>query len=332
MLKKILVSGITIATLFGYSQSFANAQSGENFPSQPIKLVVSSAAGGGSDIIARLVAEKIAPILGGNVIVENRPGAGGSVAMGAVARAKPDGHTLVLGGVSTNVLIPLSNPNLNYDPIKDLTPIAQLGLASIVLVAAKDFPADDLKELVALAGSKSDQDSLQYASFGIGSSGHFCGEMFSILSNTKLEHVPYKTTPQIINDIMGGQIKIGFVDSATGAPMIQSGAVKAIATCPNNLPILPEVRSFEDQGMTVSKIASNAFRWAFYGPAGMSPEVVEKLSSAMRKVVEMPDVNKRLRDLGVMPEFVDGEELGKTAPLEMEAWKTIADQANIRME
>ncbi|MGR4871159.1 Bug family tripartite tricarboxylate transporter substrate binding protein [Variovorax sp. LARHSF232] len=324
MLKKLVLFGMAAAAIC------AHAQSDGSYPSRPIKFVVSSVAGGGSDAIARLLAAKISPILKGTVIVENRPGAGGTIAMGATARSAPDGYTLVLGGVSTNVLIPLSNPKLTYDPIKDLTPVAQIGLASIVLVAKNDFPANNLKELVALARAK--PSTLQYASFGIGSSGHYCGEMLNIVSKIDLGHVAYQSAPQILTDMMGGHIQFGFVDSASGAPAINSGKVKALAACPTRSPSFPDLRSFEDDGMTVSSTASNAFRWAFYGPAKMPPAIVNKLTAAMRTVVEMPDVQAKLREFSVNPVFATGEELGKLAPAELAAWKTIADTAKIKIE
>lgn len=324
MLKKLVLLGVAAAAVA------TNAQAEDKYPSRPIKFVVSSAAGGGSDAIARMLADKIAPILNGTVIVENRPGAGGTIAMGATARSAPDGYTIVLGGVSTNVLIPLSNPKLTYDPIKDLTPIAQIGLASILLVAKTEFPAKDLKELVAFA--RAQPNAVQYASFGIGSSGHYCGEMLNIVSKLSIGHVAYTSAPQILTDMMGGHIQVGFVDSASGAPAIKSGKVKALAACPSRSPNFPEVRSFEEDGMTVSSTASNAFRWAFYGPAKMPSAITSKLTSALRTVVEMPDVQARLRELSVNPVFASGEELSKLAPAEMSAWKTIADTAKIKIE
>jgi tripartite-type tricarboxylate transporter receptor subunit TctC len=306
------------------------AQAQTDYPNKPIRLITIASPGGGGDTIARLIAEKMAPLLKTTFVVDNRPGAGGALAMDAVAKATPDGYTIGLGGFSSNVLLPIVRAKMSYDAVKDFAPIAQIGTASILMIASNDVPANNTKELVALA--KKSPDGLMYASWGIGSTGHFCGELLNQRSGTKLTHVPYKGVGPIMNDIMGGQIKLAFVDMATGSPLVKSGRVKAIGSCVMRSPSLPEVRGFAEDGVDFTGKSPLLPMWAFYAPAGTPKPIVDKLGVAMKQVVEQPEVKAKLLELGVNADFVPGEAYRELLAAGIPQWREIATKSNIKAD
>ena len=202
-----------------------------------------------------------------------------------------------------------------------------MGTAAILLIAANDLPASNLQELVALA--KKTPDGLQYASWGNGSTGHFCGELLNLKTQARLSHIPYKSVAQIQTDLLGGHIKLGFVDMASGTPMVKSGRAKAITTCTSRSPSLPGVASYEDEGIDFAGKRMGALRWALYAPAGTPRPIVDKLAAALRSTLEMPEVKSRLLDLGISAAFVGGDELRDMTAKDIEAWKQIAVEAKI---
>lgn len=297
---------------------------------RPIRLVVPYAAGGPIDNTARILAEQVKDTLGGPVIIDNKPGAGGNIGADFVAKAPADGYTIGIGGATTHVLLPASNPKLSYDSVKDFAPIGQVGTASILLIATNDFPANNAKELIALA--KKSPGSVQYASWGIASTGHFCGELFNLRTQAQMSHIPYKSVVQIQTDMLGGHVKLAYVDMASGSPMVKSGKVKAITACTSRSPSLPEVSSYDDEGIDFAGKRMGALRWALYAPAGTPKPIVSKLSAALKQVLEMPDVKSRLLDLGITAAFVGGDELRTMTAADIEGWKQIAKAANISNE
>lgn len=308
----------------------ALADPAADYPTRPIRFVLISAAGSGGDTLGRLLADKMAPLLKGTFVMENKPGASGAIATDFVARAPADGYTIGLGGATTHVLLPASNPKLSYDSVKDFAPIGQVGTASILLIATNDFPANNAKELIALA--KKAPGSVQYASWGIASTGHFCGELFNLRTQAQMSHIPYKSVVQIQTDMLGGHVKLAYVDMASGSPMVKSGKVKAITACTSRSPSLPDVSSYDDEGIDFAGKRMGALRWAMYAPAGTPKPIVNKLSAALKQVVEMPDVKARLLDLGITAAFVGGDELRTMTAADIEAWKQIAKAANISNE
>jgi tripartite-type tricarboxylate transporter receptor subunit TctC len=262
--------------------------------------------------------------------MDNKPGASGAIATADVARAAPDGYTIGIGGATTHVLLPASNPKLAYDSVKDFAPIGQVGTASILLIATNDYPANNVKELVAL--SKKSPGSVQYASWGIGSTGHFCGELLNLRTQAQMSHIPYKSVVQIQTDMLGGHVKLAYVDMASGSPMVKSGKVKAIAACTSRSPSLPDVASYDDEGIDFAGKRMGALRWALYAPAATPKPIVDKLSAALKQVVDMPDVKARLLDLGITAAFVGSDELRTMTAADIESWKQIAKAANISNE
>lgn len=320
------LAGFTLAAL----ALSAQAQTAADYPSKPIRFVLISAPGSGGDTLGRLLADKMGPLLKGSFFIDNKPGAGGAIATDLTAKAAPDGYTVSLGGATTHVLLPASNPKLPYNSVKDFAAIGQVGTAAILLVATNDFPANNVKELVALA--KKAPGSVQYASWGSGSTGHFCGELLNLRTQAQMSHIPYKSVAQIQTDLLGGHVKLAYVDMASGTPMVKSGRVKALATCTSRSPSLPTVASYDDEGIDFAGKRMGALRWAMYAPAGTPKPIVDKLQAALKATVEMPDVKARLLDLGITAAFVGGDELRDTTAADIEAWKQIAKAAGISNE
>ena len=237
---------LLIAALASFACA-AQAQAQADYPSRPIRFVLISAAGSGVDALGRLLGDKMAPLIKGSFVMDNKPGASGAIATDFIAKAPADGYTIGIGGATTHVLLPASNPKLSYDSIKDFAPIGQVGTASILLIATNDFPANNAKELIAL--SKKSPGSVQYASWGIASTGHFCGELFNLRTQAQMSHIPYKSVVQIQTDMLGGHVKLAYVDMASGSPMVKSGKVKAITACTSRSPSLPDVSSYDDEGI-----------------------------------------------------------------------------------
>ena len=324
MMRKLLMAALACVAFA------AQAQAPADYPSRPIRFVLISAAGSGGDALGRLLADKMAPLIKGSFVMDNKPGASGAIATELVARAPADGYTIGIGGATTHVLLPASNPKLSYDSVKDFAPIGQVGTASILLIATNDFPANNVKELVAL--SKKSPGTVQYASWGIASTGHFCGELLNLRTQAQMSHIPYKSVVQIQTDMLGGHIKLAYVDMASGSPMVKSGKVKAITACTSRSPSLPDVASYDDEGIDFAGKRMGALRWALYAPAATPRPIVDKLSAALKQVVEMPDVKARLLELGITSAFVGGDELRTMTAADIESWKQIAKAANITNE
>lgn len=297
-----------------------------DYPSRPIRFVLVASAGGGGDAIARLLAERMAPIVGGSFYIDNKPGAGGALATEIVAKAPADGHTILLGSYTASVLMPTVNKKLAYDAINDFAPIGRIGTASILFVTTNDFPANTLREFIALAKSRPD---LQYASWGNASTGHFCGELLAQSQKLKLSHIAYKTAGQIHNDLLGGHIQLAFVDMASGTPFVKSGRLKALGACTARTPNFPELVSFEDEGIAYSKKPVTAPMWTMYAPAKTPPAVLGKLEAALRQVLEAQDIQQRLLDLGVTVDFMPGAQVKKEIASSIEGWRHIATTANM---
>ncbi|WP_242444293.1 tripartite tricarboxylate transporter substrate binding protein [Advenella sp. S44] len=298
----------------------------DTYPDRPIRMLLPFSAGGGGDILGRIIAEQFAAQLGKPVVVENKPGAGGTIGIADVARAKPDGYTITIGGMTTHVLSPHVYTKIAYDPIDDFTSLGVIGSSSIVMIANKDFPASNL------AGVKSFNDShkepLQYASWGRGSTGHFCGEVLAQKMGIKLTHVPYKGTAQLVNDILGGHISAGFVDMVTATPYVQAGKVKALAVCTQRSPSLPDVASYKEQGVDFDR----ELNWAMYVPAGTPAPIVDKLSKTLEKTLAQPAIQKKLLGLGITAKYVSGADHTKATVADAKVWEDIAKQAGIEAQ
>ncbi|WP_084085234.1 Bug family tripartite tricarboxylate transporter substrate binding protein [Cupriavidus sp. USMAA2-4] len=314
------------AALLAVPAAPAAAAGTAGYPERPIRMLLPFAAGGGGDILGRLLAERFALQLKQPVVVENRPGAAGTIGTHAVATAAPDGYTIMIGGMSTHPLAPAVYSRLPYDPVKDFQSLGTIGSSSIVMLAANPFPADNLKELAALARKQA--APMQYASWGAGSTGHFCGEVLSQKAGIPMQHVPYKGTSQIITDLLGNHIPLAFVDMVTATPFVKDGKLKALAVCTRRSPSLPQVASYKEQGIDFDRELS----WAMYVPAKTPRPIVDKLSAVLETTLKDPDVIGRLLALGITARYASGAQQQENNARDIPAWKAIAQQAHISLD
>lgn len=303
----------------------ARAEDAADYPSRKIRMLLPFAAGGGGDVIGRLLADKMGKRLGQTIFIENRTGAAGTIGAQQAATSPPDGYTITIGGMTTHVLAPASYASLPYDPIKDFTTIGRIGTSSILLVATNDFPANDLRGLIEMSKKG---DPILYGSWGVGSTGHFCGEILSQKAGVRLEHVPFSGAAKLANDLLGGHIRLGMLDMATGTPFVKDGKLKALAVCGGRSPSLPQVGSYKDQGVDFERSLS----WVMYAPAGIPDAVARKLSAALKEAVDDPEIVEKLLALGVTADFVPGDRQRDINASDITAWKKVAVEAKIEIK
>jgi tripartite-type tricarboxylate transporter receptor subunit TctC len=270
----------------------AAAQSG--YPSRPITLVVPQAAGGTNDIVGRLVGQKIAEVMGASVVVDNRPGAGGSIGTQLVAKASKDGYTLLMTISSSQAINPALYKNPGFDPVKDFRPVGLIGAVPNVLLVNPSFPAKSLGELLTLAKRK--DAAYQYASAGNGTLNHLLGEMLNSMAGIQLQHVPYKGVAPAINDVLGGQLPIVFASLPSALPHIKAGKLRALAVSGDKRsPALPEVPAIAE-----SVPGYNGTLWiGLFAPAGVPQDVLAKLQDATQKAMAARDLREKLDQQGV---------------------------------
>jgi tripartite-type tricarboxylate transporter receptor subunit TctC len=292
-----------------------------DYPTRPLTLVVTFPAGSGPDIVARLAAQHMSERLGQSVIVENKPGAGGNIATEYVARAEPDGYTLLMP-VSTNAVNIALYRNLGFDFQRDIVPIAGIAKTAFVLVSASSFPAKDLKDFIAYL--KANPGKVNIASGGIGSSPHLCGELLQIQTGTKMVHVPYRGN--YMTDLLAGQVQVVFNPIAQGLPLIREGKLRAYGvTTSYRIKSLPDVPAI---GEVVK--GYDAIGWYGLGaPAGTPPEIITRLSEAMNAAIAIPAVKERFEQLGVEPMPLTPEGFKKHIAVEAEKWGNVIKAQHI---
>ena len=319
---------IICVALGAVSAVSAYAKDNAEFPVRPIKFISTQAAGSPSDMLARLLGDRMAKILNTPFIIENKPGAGGLIAMDAVLKSPADGYVIGLGGATTHVIYPAIRPNMPYDALKDFAYLGQVSTTPGAIVASANFPANNMTELMELAKTK----QLQYASWGIGSTGHFCGEMVNLRAKTQMQHIPYKTVTQIQSDLYGGILELASVDGGSAPPMVKSGKVKVLGTCTGKHISFPNVKGFEQDGILEKGSGIGQFRYAVYTKSGTPPAIVNKLEATLKQVVEMPDVQAKMIELGQEPAFVAGAQVRDMTEKEIAYWRKVAKDANINLD
>lgn len=267
----------------------------QSYPSRSVQLVVAYAAGGTGDVVARIMAVKLAEALKQSVVVENRPGATGAIGTQAVARATPDGHTLLVGQTGEIAVNPHWIKGLGYDPDKDLVPVALVSVVPLALVVPGSVPHKTLAEM--LAAARASAKPLSFASAGIGTPGHFAGEALKLKLEGKLVHVPYKGAGPALNDILGGHVDLYFSGLPAAMPHVKAGKIKVLAVstakrsgAAPDVPAVAETPGFD--GFDISL-------WqAFFAPRGTPPEIVKRLNETINAILADPETRKRLQDLG----------------------------------
>jgi tripartite-type tricarboxylate transporter receptor subunit TctC len=299
----------------------------QNYPARPLRLVVAFAPGGSVDVIARLVGQKLGDSLGQQVVIDNRPGAGGNLSAEIVARAAPDGYTVYICSASL-----VANPSLYrkvpYDPIKDFAPVTLLASAQSVLVAHPGFPAKSVKELVALA--KKAPGKINYASPGNGSSGHLTMELFKTMAGVDLVHIPYKVMSQLQSDVIAGQVPIAFSTIPGALPHIQAGRMSALAVSgARRSAVLPNVPTVAEAGVP----GYEATTWyPILAPADTPRTIVEKLNAELNGIVRAPDMKERLQAMGVDAIGSTPDELAAHIKSELRKWAKVVQLSGARVD
>ena len=320
-MKKIIYS---LAALLTFT-SFTSAQT--TYPSKPVKLMVGAGAGGGTDIIARMLAEKMTDSLKGTFIVENKPGASNTIAAELTAKAPPDGHTLLVA-TNTGQAIAPHLIKLSFDPMKDLTPIALVVTVPNVLVVSTSVPANTVKELVTLMKNKPEE--FKYASSGVGSTQHIAGEGFDIAAGVKSIHVPYKGSSQAHLDVIAGNVQIMFDTTSSAMGQIKAGKFKALAvTTAQRSAELPNVPTLAEAGVTGFEMST---WYGVFVTTGTPPDVVAKLQTEVAKIIKLPDVQAKLKGLGGEPGNLSVDQFTQLNRQEFERFGKLIRQANIKMQ
>jgi tripartite-type tricarboxylate transporter receptor subunit TctC len=313
----------SVLLIFALTLVFAavSARADDPYPNKPVRVVVPFAAGGPTDIVGRVFAQKLSELLGQQFVVENKVGAGGNIGADVAAKAPADGYTLLIATVSTHAINPGLYARMPYDPLKDFAPISHVGITPSTLNVHPSIPAKDVKELIALV--KANPGKYTYGSSGLGSILHLCGEEFKAMAGgLEIQHVPYRGSAPMMGDLVGGQISMAFDGTPTALPQIQQGGIRALgAGMLQRMKAMPELPTLQEQGLK----GFECYTWnAILAPAGTPQPIIDKLAANIKIALDDPMVVKRLEGAGVDPVFSRGpketmeflkSELAKWAPI-----------------
>lgn len=317
---------ITAALGLALSATLAFAQGA--YPSRPIKLMVPYPAGGGADLLARAVSQKLGDALGQTIVIDNRPGANGIIGTDAVAKAAPDGYTLLLANVGPNAIAQAIYPKLPYDCVRDFAPVGQMATTAHVLAVHPSVPAQNVQELIALA--KAQPGKLTYASTGTGGSPHLAGELFDMLNGVKTTHVPYKGATPANMDLIGGQVTMVFNTLPPLLGQIKNGRVKALAvTTAKRASTLPNVPTLAEAGVAGYDVST---WYGLLAPAGTPPQIVARLNTELNKLMQSPEMKTQLAEKGFEVETGTAAQFGALIATEVVKWTRVAKTANVRID
>ena len=323
-----LIRSVICTAAFALTGPLAHAQAAPAWPTKPIRYIVPFSPGGVSDGVARLMAEQLSTRLGQSVIVENKPGVSGLVGTQQVARAEPDGYTVMGGTITTHAVNPFFIKSLGYDPVKDFVPISLVGMVSNALVVRADSRFNTVQDVIDAA--RADPDGLTYGSAGAGTSQHLSGELFQSISKTRMRQIIYKGGSQAMVDLIGGQIDVIFETVAAARPMIDAKRVKVLGvTSAKPLDDLPGVKPLAELGLPGFEMQS----WqGIFAPAGTPAPIVAKMATEIAAVVKIPEVRAKLLQLGVQPDGRDSAAFATFQLAEIEKWRTVIKDAGIKSE
>ncbi|MDQ2137501.1 tripartite tricarboxylate transporter substrate binding protein [Alcaligenaceae bacterium A4P071] len=323
-----LIRSVICTAAFALAGPLAHAQAAPAWPTKPIRYIVPFSPGGVSDGVARLMAEQLSTRLGQSVIVENKPGVSGLVGTQQVARAEPDGYTVMGGTITTHAVNPFFIKSLGYDPVKDFVPVSLVGMVSNALVVRADSRFNTVQDVIDAA--RADPDGLTYGSAGAGTSQHLSGELFQSISKTRMRQIIYKGGSQAMVDLIGGQIDVIFETVAAARPMIDAKRVKVLGvTSAKPLDDLPGVKPLAEQGLPGFEMQS----WqGIFAPAGTPAPIVAKMATEIAAVVKIPEVRAKLLQLGVQPDGRDSAAFATFQLAEIEKWRTVIKDAGIKSE
>jgi tripartite-type tricarboxylate transporter receptor subunit TctC len=298
------------------------------YPAKPVRLVVPFAPGGTTDIVARVMAERIQAALGQTLIVENKAGGGGSIGALELIRSAPDGYTLGMATVSTTASNPAINKKIGYDPTADFTPIINIAATPNVIAVHPSFPARDYKSF--LAEIKKNPGKYSFASSGAGGIGHLQMELVKSLTGTFITHIPYRGAGPALNDVVAGQVPIIWDNMPSALPFIKDGRlIPIVVMAPQRLVQLPNVPTFKEVGL------EPANRMAYYGvlgPKNLPKEIIEKIHAAVKKTAELPEVRKRIEDTGSLLVLNTPDQFAAQIKAEFEVYKTVVEKQNLKLD
>ncbi|MDF2618665.1 MAG: hypothetical protein K0S00_1324 [Xanthobacteraceae bacterium] len=320
MLRSLFAAAVTAVLAIGGAAA-------QDFPTRPITLVIPFPAGGSTDLVGRLIAERMSVELGQPVVVENKGGAGGNLGAAQVAKATPDGYTILMGTVATHALNPALYKKMPYDPVKSFAPISLLAIVPNVLVVNPEFPAKTTEELIALL--KANPGKYSYASSGNGTPLHLSGELFKSLAGVDMQHIPYQGAGPALIDVISGQVPIMFDNLPSSSGHIKSGKLRALGvTTAKRAPSFPDLPAIAEVVPGYETYTWNAL----FAPAGTPPEVVAKLNAAANKALTDPKVQARFNDFSATPVGSTPEELGEHVKKEIAKWAPIVKATGAQLD
>ena len=326
--RRPLARSLACCLLLGLQATAASAAEADAYPTKPVRWLLPVLPGGGGDIIARATAPKLSEAWGQPVIIDNRPGGGGTLGMGIAAKMAPDGYTMVLGVSSFVTVAPAVYPKLSYDPVKDFAPVTQILEAPLVIVTHPSLPVSNVQQLIALARKR--PDALSYATPGNGSAPHLATELFKSLSKTRIMHVPYRGAPPAYMDLLGGQVTLYFGTIPSAMAHLKSGRLRGLATTgPRRSPALPELPTVAESGLKDFIVTT------WYGvmmPAGVSPSIVRRLHADVTRVIRLPELQDRFGAEGGEVVGSTPEQFGAFIAREIETWKVVAREARATVD
>lgn len=319
-MKKILKNCATL--LLALACGWAQAQA-----DKPLTIVVPTAAGGGNDAMARTIGQKLSVLLSRPVIIDNRAGANGALAAEYVAKAAPDGNTLMFGYIATHAMNPALQ-KLRYDPVKDFEPVGLVGYSPTLMVVTPSVKARDVKDLVRMLKEK--PEAYSFASAGNGTAPHFTAELFKMATNTSMLHVPYKGSAPAVNDTIGGQTHVMFPSLFTGAPFVKAGRLQALAIAgAKRSALLPDVPTLKEQGIEGVEVD----QWyAIFAPARTPKDQVTRLNQALNKVLSDKEVIQRIEGHGADVETSTPEQLGEKVRKDLAKWRQVVTKAKLQAD
>lgn len=324
--RKRLLTMLACVSLFGLSFQAVPAEDAASYPTKPITIVVPFSSGGTTDILARLIGQRLSDRWKVAVVVDNKPGAGGNIGTAQVARSDPDGYTLVMGTIGTHAINPSMYANMRYDALSDFSPITRTAMVPNVLVVNASAPFNSVKEMLTYA--KANPGKLTFGSSGHGSTLQMSGELLKMIAQVDLEHIPYKGSSPAIADLLGNQISMIFDNAPSALPHIKAGKLKPLAvTSDKRIPQLPEVPTMIEAGVPGYDVVSWFGLWA---PAKTPKPIIDKLNKAVVEILRAPDVQQQIKDQGAIPNPESPAQFDAFIRSESQKWDKVVKAAKLK--